>query len=98
MDIQNTRQAITLTPSLTPTALARVEKASAWARRHIWACSRRCRRRRSPALMVVLDVDATLVTVHSEKEARQPITATPHLKKHQAMQIKINRDANQKAS
>ena len=58
---------------LTPAALNRIEKARAKVRRHVWA--------QLPAGVpasqvagtdlgetVVLDVDATLVTAHSEKE------------------------------
>ena len=61
---------------LTPAALVRVEKARARVRRHVWA--------QLPVLpsskvagtdlgeVVVLDVDATLVTAHSEKELARP--------------------------
>lgn len=61
---------------LTPAGLKRIEKARARVRRHVWA--------QLPALpaskvadtdlgdTVVLDVDATLVTSHSEKESAAP--------------------------
>jgi hypothetical protein len=61
---------------LTPAAMRRVEKARATARRHVWA--QLVGRGGLPASQVagtdlgdtvVLDVDATLVTVHSEKES-----------------------------
>jgi len=56
----------------TPVALARVEGARAQVRRHVWALLPRLPA--SPVAgadlgeVVVLDVDATLVTAHSEKE------------------------------
>ena len=56
----------------TPAALKRVEKARARTRRHVWALLPRLPA--SPVAgadlgeVVVLDVDATLVTCHSEKE------------------------------
>ncbi len=61
---------------LTPAALVRVERARARVRRHVWA--------QLPAVptskvagtdlgeVIVLDVDATLVTAHSEKELARP--------------------------
>ncbi len=61
---------------LTPAAMKRVEKARATVRRHVWA--QLASRGGLPASKVadtdlgdtvVLDVDATLVTVHSEKES-----------------------------
>ena len=61
---------------LTPAAMKRVEKARATVRRHVWA--QLAGRGGLPASKVagadlgdtvVLDVDATLVTVHSEKES-----------------------------
>jgi hypothetical protein len=56
----------------TPAALARVEKARAQARRHVWGLLPTLPASKVAgtdlAEMVVLDVDATLVAVHSEKE------------------------------
>jgi hypothetical protein len=57
---------------LTPAALRRVEKARAKVRRHVWAQLSALPPSRVAGTdldeTVVLDVDATLVTVHSEKE------------------------------
>jgi hypothetical protein len=56
----------------TPAALARVERARAKVRRHVWGLLPQLPA--SPVAgadlgeVVVLDVDATLVTTHSEKE------------------------------
>lgn len=61
---------------LTPTALGRVEKARATADRHVAAqlpsfpASKNAGT--DPGAVVVLDVDATLVTAHSEKELAPP--------------------------
>ncbi len=61
---------------LTPAALARVERARARVRRHVWAqlpvlpASKVAGTDLGP--VVVLDVDATLVTAHSEKEFARP--------------------------
>ena len=56
----------------TPAALARVEKARAQARRHVWGLLPTLPASKVAgtdlAEMVVLDVDATLVAAHSEKE------------------------------
>jgi hypothetical protein len=56
----------------TPATLARVEKARSQARRHVWGLLPRLPASKVAgtdlAEMVVLDVDATLVAAHSEKE------------------------------
>jgi Transposase DDE domain group 1 len=56
----------------TPAALARVEKARSQARRHVWGLLPRLPASKVAgtdlAEMVVLDVDATLVAAHSEKD------------------------------
>ena len=62
---------------LTPAAMKRVEKARAKVRRHVWAQFASSRGGLPPSKVagtdlgetVVLDVDATLVTAHSEKES-----------------------------
>ncbi len=62
---------------LTPASMRRVEKARATARRHVWAQLAASRGGLPTSKVagadleetVVLDVDATLVTVHSEKES-----------------------------
>jgi hypothetical protein len=61
---------------MTPSAMRRVEKARAKVRRHVWAELASCGGVPASKVAgtdladtVVLDVDATLVTVHSEKES-----------------------------
>jgi hypothetical protein len=61
---------------LTPARLRRVERARAQARRHVWAQLARVPSSRVAGTdlgdVVVLDVDATLVSAHSEKELAAP--------------------------
>ena len=61
---------------VTPAALARVERARARTRRHVWSLLARIPRSKAAGTdlgdTVVIDIDATLVAAHSEKEQAKP--------------------------